>query len=167
MRFLFFIAFLVGTSNVYGQVPEDSLLTSPDWLEVTSSDREGYVLTLTNDGNFEEDAGDNHNRPYRYLLGRWKIDSVAQTLTLSVDGQMGKTGVHRRYLKGRDFYLVYDFISLEDGELKIKDHLTGEVRIFTATERKEYVEPAMRRIPKPGKPQGGFKLPKGWGGFSG
>jgi hypothetical protein len=166
--FLLFILVSV-TTLAYCQEPatifSDSVFTTLDWLETSSGDREGYVLTLTDDGNFEEDAGEQHNRPYQYLMGRWKVDSAAQTLTLSVDGQMGKTGVNRRYLKGRDFYLVYTIISFGDGKLVLKDHLTGAKRTFEATERKEYVEPAMRRIPKPGKKQGGFKLPAGWGGL--
>jgi len=145
----------------------DSLFITPDWVETSSGDRNGYVLTLTKEGNFEEDAGEAHNRPYRYLMGRWKVDTTARTLTLSVDGQMGKTGVHRRYLKGRDYYLVYTIISHRNGKLELKDKLTGATRTFVATKRKEYVEPAMRRIPKPGKKPGVFKLPQGWGGFSG
>jgi hypothetical protein len=169
MRTIYLVIMLLLASLVYGQEPvriaHDSLLTAPDWKEVSEGDRTGYILTLTTDGNFEEDAGERHNRPYRYLLGRWKVDAAAGTLTLSVDGQMGKTGVHRRYLKGRDFYLVYTILSLENGKLEVKDKLTGAIRTFTATERKEYVEPAMRRIPKPGIKPGVFKLPAGWGGF--
>ncbi|TXF90393.1 hypothetical protein FUA23_06275 [Neolewinella aurantiaca] len=148
-------------------IPHDSIFTTPDWVEVSEGERKGYVLRLTKEGNFEEDAGEDRQRPYRYLMGRWKVDSAAQTFTLSVDGQMGKSGVHRRYLQGRDFYLIYDFNSLEDGKLVLTDQLTGDQRVFMATERKEYEEPAMRRLPKPGKKQGGFKLPDGWGGFTG
>lgn len=169
MRIPLLFAFFLIASLVFAQQPlwiaHDSVFTTPNWKETSFGEREGYTLTLTDDGNFEEDAGEQHKRPYRYLMGRWKVDSAAQTLTLSVDGQMGKTGVNRRYLKGRDFYLVYHIISLEDGKLVLKDRLTGAKRTFKATERKEYVEPAMRRIPKPGKKQGGFKLPEGWGGF--
>jgi len=171
MRIFVLIISVFFAHLAYGQqdsvVSKDSVFTTPDWRETSSGERKGYVLTLTDDGNFEEDAGENHNRPYRYLLGRWKIDSAAATLTLSVDGQMGKTGVHRRYLRGRDFYLVYDIVSLEDGELQLKDRLTGAHRTFRATERKAYEEPAMRRIPKPGKKPGVFEFPKGWGGFPG
>lgn len=171
MRAALLVSMLILVALVRGQEPvhlaPDSLFTTPDWEEVSEGDREGYVLTLTKDGNFEEDAGENHNRPYRYLLGRWKVDSAAGTLTLSVDGQMGKTGVHRRYLRGRDFYLVYTIISLENGQMELKDRLTGATRIFEATKREEYIEPAMRRIPKPGKKPAIFTLPKGWGGISG
>jgi|AntRauTorckE5430_2_1112549.scaffolds.fasta_scaffold00105_3 hypothetical protein len=169
MRSLLLFTLVFVTSIAYCQeaatISPDSVLTTLDWLETSGGEREGYVLTMTDDGNFEEDAGEQHNRPYRYLMGRWKIGAAAQTLTLSVDGQMGKTGVHRRYLKGRDFYLVYDLILLENGTLALKDHLTGAKRTFKAIERKEYVEPAMRRIPKPGKKNGGLKLPGGWGGL--
>lgn len=169
MRPLLLFMLLFVTIHAYGQEPAtnwpDSLFTVPDWLETSGGEREGYVLTMTADGNFEEDAGEQHNRPYRYLMGRWTVDTAAQTLTLAVDGQMGKTGVHRRYLKGRDFYLVYAIASFENGALTLKDRLTGAVRTFKATEHREYVEPAMRRLPKPGKQKGGFKLPEGWGGL--
>lgn len=167
LLFLFALVSCVGYTQTHKAIENDSVFTVPDWLETSSEDRDGYILTLTNDGNFEEDAGEQHNRPYRYLLGRWKVDSAAGTLTLSVDGQMGKTGVHRRYLKGRDFYMVYDIISLEDGKMELKDRLTGARRTFRAVERKEYVEPAMRRLPTPGKKPAVLKLPTGWGGFAG
>ncbi len=171
MRALLVVSLFMLVSLAYGQesvqLAHDSLFTGPDWEETSSGDREGYILTLTKDGNFEEDAGEQHNRPYRYLMGRWKVDSAARTLTLSVDGQMGKTGVHRRYLKGRDFYLVYTIVSLKNGKLELKDRLTGAKRTFEAVERKTYVEPAMRRLPKPGKKPAIFTLPKGWGGISG
>lgn len=171
MRFFLLSILMVFIGSISAQntsaAAADTVFTTPNWEETTFGVRKGYVLTLTPEGNFEEDAGEDHNRPYRYLLGRWKVDSAANTLTLSVDGQMGKTGVHRRYLKGRDFYLVYRIEVVSNKEMVLHDVLTGERRTFVATVRKEYVEPAMRRLPKPATEPGVFKLPKGWGGLSG
>lgn len=168
MRAVLLISISMSVALVCGQAPvhlaNDSLFTTPDWKEISNGEREGYVLTLTQEGNFEEDAGEQHNRPYRYLMGRWKVDTAAGTLTLSVDGQMGKTGVNRRYLRGRDFYLVYDIVSFNAEKLVLKDRLTKAIRTFKATDREEYVEPAMRRIPKPSKKPVIFEIPKGWGG---
>lgn len=176
MRWLatYFLLFVCCTSFLYAGAEHfppvatyasDSLLFGANWRETSPGDRSGYLLILTGIGNFEEDAGPDHERPYRYLMGRWQLDSAAKVLTLSVDAQMGKTGVHSRYKRGRDFYLDYELLVLNTSTLEIRDHLTGEVRTFRAETRETYVEPAMRRIPRPAD-DGLFKLPGGttWGG---
>jgi hypothetical protein len=91
-------------------------------------------------------------------MGRRRLDSATQVFTFSVDGQMGKTGVHSRYKRGRDFYLDYDLLVLNATTLELRDHLTGEHRTFRAEARLNYVEPAIRRIPKPAD-EGRFQPP--------
>jgi hypothetical protein len=144
----------------------DSLLVGTNWRETSPGARSGYLLVLTDIGNFEEDAGPDHERPYQYLMGRWRLDSATQVFTFSVDGQMGKTGVHSRYKRGRDFYLDYDLLVLNATTLELRDHLTGEHRTFRAEARLNYVEPAIRRIPKPAD-EGRFKLPGSGGNWGG
>ncbi|MBC6995332.1 hypothetical protein QWY85_00135 [Neolewinella lacunae] len=141
----------------------DSLLTTPDWLESTPGPRNGYRLTLTTEGNFDEDGGPSHGRAYQHLLGRWTIDTAAHTLTFGVDGMMGNKLVHRRYLRGRDFFITYDVLTLNAETLRLRDRLTDEIRTFTAAERTDYVDPAVRRMPKFPDPVK-LKLPGEWGG---
>lgn len=152
-------------------VIQDSLgriiaLTQPVWREASGGARNGYLLSLTDNGNFEEDAGEVPNRDYRYLMGRWRMTDSTASLLLSVDGFLGRSSVHRRYLRGRDFYLNYDIVELTPARLVLRDVLTGDLRTFVAETRGATESAAERRMPgQRTEPRGGgFKIPDGWGG---
>jgi hypothetical protein len=136
----------------------DSLFTAVLWEETSPGNRSGYFLRLSPEGNFDEDAGPNHGRSARNLLGRWEWSPAENELTLAVDGVMGKGIVSRRYLHGRDYYLNYTLESLSATEMVLRDVLTDEVRSFRAISLDNYEPPFKRRIPK--SPEKIFTLPK-------
>lgn len=153
----------IDTNNVdeVERVEIHELLARPAWVDQEGSD--GEALYLNAEGNFDEDAGEKFTRSYRHLLGRWYTGDNEKTLTLAVDGLMGKGLVHARYRNGRDFFIEYDIISVSNEELVLRDQKTRKLKTFSAASREDYQEPAVRRIPKSTKP-GVFKLPDGWGG---
>lgn len=171
MRFLYFaFATLLGTC-VSAQVSPDSsvtftyvetdhvkLLTEVAWQELESSEKPNYLLVISPEGNFDEDAVSEKARRYRHLLGRWALDTVENTLTLGVDAFMGKDLVHARYREGRDFKIPYTIIELTQHELILKDVKTGRLRSFIATDLEGYEDQAQQRMPNKKKEEG-FKLP--------
>ena len=162
---------LIGQSTAPGDslAPVDSVflrLVATDWLEITpQGDTTGFILRLTDDGSFEEDAGENFTRPSRYLLGRWRIED-GKRLTLGVDGLLA-SNLPRQYRKGKDYYVPYELSFYEDGALRLIDLLTHAIRRFEPQPRAaDYLDAAERRKPKPIlKPDEPIlKLPPGWGG---
>lgn len=161
MRLLCLFAVLFSSALACGQ--QDSLLTAVLWEETTPGEREGYILRLEPYGPFEEDAGDNHQRKSRYLMGQWSLDSTKNTLTLGVDYFMGKSLLSSRYREGRDFYLRYNIVEHSDSSLTLKDTLTAELRTFVATPRNNALDAAERRARKIelGQKKTKLKLPGG------
>jgi len=158
MRYLIILFFLL-ILTVVGTAQSDSLLTNFEWVEDSSFARAGYVLRLQPHGAFEEDAGEEFTRSSRYLLGRWGYVDTTSTLTLSVDYFMGKNMVNERYRDGRDFYLDYEVVKINDTILQLKDQLTGKVRSFMARPVSTGPDASERRKPKPAlKPD--FTLPQ-------
>ncbi|WP_157501313.1 hypothetical protein [Lewinella sp. 4G2] len=132
------------------------LLTTPAWEEEKGSLHPGYLLSLTDDLNFAEDAVKESARKYRHLLGRWKKEGIA--LTLSVDGFMGEGLVHPRYKRGRDFYIVYDIVAVNEEHLILKDQRTGKQRKYRATDKSAVQDQSELRKPK-GKKDTKWTLP--------
>ena len=132
-------------------VPHE-LLTAVAWEEVDRSINPGYLLLLSKEGNFNEDAGINHKRSYQNLLGRWQLDTAQTRLTLSVDGFMGKGMLSSRYLRGRDYHLTYDIVDVSPNELIIKDIQTGKKRIYIATDPTRLEDQSEKRKPKASMP---------------
>lgn len=161
MRFLL-ITLMLSLFVLAGNAQADSLLTTGEWVE----EGQDFVLRLQPHGAFEEDAGERFTRSSRYLLGRWAYVDSTRILTLSVDYFMGKNMVATRYRQGRDFYLAYDVIELNDSVLVLEDRLTGKERLFTlrplstASDASERRKPQPVTVPNLELP----KLPKGWGG---
>lgn len=141
------------------------LLVASHWCEKTKGSREGYVLTLDLNENFTEDAGPQPNRKFQFMRGRWVLDTSEQTITLAIDGLMSGGNLDRRYLKGRDYFIVYDLVRLTPEELELKDRLTGKSRLFNRTEAEEFKDPMINEPVKLELPQtkGGLKIPGGWG----
>ena len=125
-----------------------SLLSRMAWKEIDGSPNPGYLLLLTSEGNFNEDAGAAGARKYRNLLGRWHLDSTQSILTLSVDGLMGRGLVHSRYLRGRDYFIEYDVIDINNHELVLKDRATGKRRIMIGVEPDRVEDQAKKRLPQ-------------------
>ncbi|SEP61586.1 hypothetical protein [Neolewinella agarilytica] len=182
MRSFFTLSLLLAVSSLFGQftgglspqadsvVVQDSsrwapLLVASHWCEKTKDSREGYVLTLDLNENFTEDAGQQPNRKFQFMRGRWVLDTVEQTITLAIDGLMSGGSLHQRYLRGRDYFIVYDIISLTTEKLELKDRLTGKRRDFNRTEAEEFKDPMINEPAKLELPQikGGLKIPGGWG----
>ncbi|WP_273446635.1 hypothetical protein [Neolewinella agarilytica] len=182
MRSFFTLSLLLAVSSLFGQftgglspqadsvVVQDSsrwapLLVASHWCEKTKDSREGYVLTLDLNENFTEDAGPQPNRKFQFMRGRWVLDTVEQTITLAIDGLMSGGSLHQRYLRGRDYFIVYDIISLTTEKLELKDRLTGKRRDFNRTEAEEFKDPMINEPAKLELPQikGGLKIPGGWG----
>ena len=128
------------------------LLSRMAWEEIDGSLNPGYLLLLTPEGNFNEDAGSDDARKYRNLLGRWHLDSTQAILTLSVDGLMGRGLVHSRYLRGRDYFIDYDILELNNHELLLKDRATGKRRIMIGVAPDRVEDQAKKRIPKGSTP---------------
>lgn len=130
----------------------DSLLQSAVWVE----EGIGYELTLTPDGTFQQDYGENVRRG-RYLLGRYETDPDHRELTLSVDYFLGRNKLAERYREGRDYHLTYVIDSLTAEKLVLKDVLTRERRRFDGRPADQEDDPARRRLPVPDF--GELKLP--------
>ncbi len=182
MRSFLIFSLLLAISSLFGQftgglsAPLDSLevqdssrwaplLGASHWCEKTKDSREGYVLTLDLNENFTEDAGPQPNRKFQFMRGRWVLDTAEQTITLAVDGLMSGGSLDRRYLRGRDYFIVYDLLSLTPKKLEIKDRLTGKKRLFSRTEAEEFKDPMINKPVKLELPQvkEGLKIPGGWG----
>ena len=133
-------------------LPARQLLTRVAWEETADSPHPGYVLLLTPEGNFNEDAGAEGRRKYRNLLGRWQLDSTDAVLTLSVDGLMGQGLLPNRYLRGRDYFVDYSIVALNDDTLTLLDQLTGKRRFFVATSPNRVEDQAKKRLPKADAP---------------
>lgn len=136
----------------------DSLFCAVLWEEVSPGQREDFLLRLSPEGNFDEDAGPNHGRAARNLLGRWEWNAERRELTLAVDGAMGKGLIARKYQIGRDYYLDYELLSLTTHEMRLRDKRSGEERSFRATSLDNYEPPHKRRLPK--APEKVFTLPQ-------
>ncbi|MGB3800645.1 MAG: hypothetical protein WA952_12595 [Lewinella sp.] len=135
----------------------DSLLQAYHWQEEGTDRR----LLLTPDGTFQLDYGPDEDKA-RYLMGRYRTDTTAQELTLSVDYFLGKSRLHSRYREGQDFHLVYDIVQINEDQLVLLDTRTDDRLAFCATPLGDEDDPAKRRIPKPELQD--WKLPEGWGG---
>ncbi len=146
MRLFCFIAIILSSALAAGQ--QDSLLSSVIWEETTPGERQGFLLRLEPYGPFEEDAGANHQRKSRYLMGQWTLDTAKNTLTLSVDYFMGKSLVPSRYREGRDFYLRYNIIERTAEQLVLQDERSGEERTFRARPIADKLDAAERRAKK-------------------
>lgn len=165
---IFIIALLSAAGLAAQSIAHDSL----DWQDLADTSQD-IRLRITTDGNFEEDQGTDHKREYRFLLGRWTIDTAAAELTLGVDGLMA-SGVHPRYRRGRDYYMVFAY-AVTDSTLLLTDVLTGRERRFRLVPRAaDYEDPSERRKPDPKKKRPPlFELPElpggkkksGWGSF--
>jgi hypothetical protein len=121
---------------------------------------EQLTLRFTHDGTFEFDYGEGEKRG-RYLLGRYRLDSTATRLTLSVDYFLGQRRLPARYRRGNDFYLEYDLIELNANRLILRDRLTGDRRVFHGL-KPEGIDPAERPLPRSAPTV--WKLPTDWGG---
>lgn len=147
--------------------PWAPLLAASHWLETSPGSRNGYVLTLDLHENFTEDAGIRPNRKFQFLRGRWILDTAESTITLAVDGLMSGGNLDSRYLRGRDYYIVYDLVSVSTDHLELKNRLTGKSRTFERTEAEDFKDPMIEEKTKlelPGSKGGKLKLPGGWGG---
>lgn len=157
------ILLLLVTFSSLAVAQQDSILTAVLWEETSPGDRQGYILQLNPYGSFEEDAGEQHRRKSRYLMGRWEIDSLKTRLTLAVDYFMGQRLVHPRYRRDQDFYLDYRILKRTTTKLVIEDELTGKTRSFIARSREDALDAAERRARKIqlGQKKGGLQLPGG------
>ena len=154
MRLLFILSCLPLLSL---SAQTDSLLRAYHWTEEGSERR----LLLTPDGTFQLDFGPAAGET-RYLMGRYELDSLGRELTLAVDYFLGKSRIHARYRRKRDFYFVYDIITLNDRRLVLLDQLTDDLLAFLPAPLEAADDPARRRVspPNPAK----IVLPPGWGG---
>jgi len=182
MRFLFILLTLFSLTGLQAQftgglsqaptveeVADSSrwapLLAASHWCEKTKDKREGYILSLDVNENFTEDAGPQPNRKFQFMRGRWVLDTTEQTITLAIDGLMAGGNLHQRYLRGRDYYIIYELVALTDDKLELKDRLTGKKRRFTRTEAEDFKDPMIDDAPKIELPElkSGLKIPGGWG----
>lgn len=163
MRYFIFILLFFPVA-IFAQA--DSLLAAVLWEESSRGERNGFILRFDEYGSFEEDAGEDHQRASRYLLGRWELDSAATRLTFAVDYFLGRKLVHSRYRSGKDFYLDYRIVTLSGDTLELEDELTGKVRTFVAVPIDERPDASERRAKKielgTRKDDGVFKIPDGW-----
>lgn len=137
----------------------DTLLSNRAWEELDSGSRRGYLLRFDPYGAFEEDAGD--RRKYRYLKGRWEMDSTNLVLTFAVDRFLGEGMIDRRF-RGRDgdYYVPFQLLFLDADYLIIADPESGLPRHYAARDQSRMDDPAQRNVPK--GPPVKFELPKGW-----
>ena len=155
MRLLLFLLFLPLSTALTAQ--PDSLLRAFHWEEEGAERR----LLFTPDGTFQLDYGPSEKKA-RYLMGRYRTDSTGRELILSVDYFLGKSRLHPRYRDGRDFYLVYNVITLNERRLVLLDLATDDLLAFCAAPLSGADDPVQRQVPKP--KVGDWKLPEGWGG---
>lgn len=121
----------------------DSLLTAVLWEETS-----GFRLRLNPYGSFEEDAGAQHHRAARYLMGRWEADSLLTRLTLAVDYFLGRKMIPDRYRREQDFFMEFRILKLSPEKLLLEDVLTGHQRHFQSVSRTGSLDAAERRAQK-------------------
>ena len=155
MRLLLFLLFVPLSAALPAQA--DSLLRAFHWEEEGTERR----LLFTPDGTFQLDYGSAEGRG-RYLLGRYRTGSTGRELILSVDYFLGKSRLHARYREGRDYYLVYDIVTINEERLVLLDVATDDLLAFCAAPLSGDDDPVRRQLPKP--KVGDWKLPEGWGG---